>query len=166
MVGATAKTDTAVGPAAPPPTHDGAFGLHTLVDSFDEYPGAICKQLPNDDVRITVRAPAVFAAESFAGRQNVRWRYTVKGMAPPTTAGPKLPPYSYTSPWATSSATVDRAARWAPSRSRTIQRPQWPYYIVTIRIEWLGDGSPNPFAIHGPFHRNGSAITGYCFGAL
>jgi hypothetical protein len=162
---ASARAASGTSPAAPP-THDGVYGLHTLIDSFHEYPGAICKQLANDDVKISVRAPAVFASDGFGGRQNVRWRYTIKGLQPPTTAGPKLPPYTYTSPWATSSATTDRAARWTPLRSHTVNDPQWPYYVVTVRIEWLGDGSPNPFAIHGPFHKNDSAITGYCFGVL
>jgi hypothetical protein len=160
---ATLPEARTTGPAAPP-THDGAYGTHTLVDSYEEYPGAICRQLANDDVKITVRAPAVFASSSVSGRQDVRWRYTIKGLAPTALAGPTPPPYSYTSPWTTSSATTDRAARWAPLRSRTIVKPRWPYYVVTVRIEWLGGGSPNPFAIHGPFHKNGSAVTGYCFG--
>lgn len=160
---ATPPVAQATGPAAPP-THGGSFGIHTLVDSYEEYPGAICRLLANDDVRISVRAPAVFAADSAGGRQDVRWRYTIKGLPPPSSAGPTPPPYSYTSPWTTSTATTDRAARWAPLRSRTIVKPRWPYYVVTVRIEWLGGGSPNPFAIHGPFHKNGSAVTGYCFG--
>jgi hypothetical protein len=158
------RAAAAASPAAPP-THGGVFGLHTLINSFDEYPGAICRLLANDDAKITVRAPAVFASDGFSGRQDVRWRYTIKGVASTTTAGPTIPAYSYTSPWATSSATTQRAAHWAPTRAHTVVKPLWPLYIVTVRIEWLETGSPNPFAIHGPYHKNGPTITGYCFGA-
>ena len=149
-------------PAAPPPSHDGAVGLHALVDSFHEYPGAICRLPANGDVRISVRAPAVFAREGFRGAQRVRWRYTIEGLTP--TAGPT--PFSSTSSWVTSTATEDRAARWAPLRTKTIADPQWPYYVVSVRIEWLDDGLPHAYAIHGPFHKNGATVTGYCFGLL
>ena len=94
----------------------------------------------------------------------MRWRYTIVGLASSVAGIPSA--YSFTSSWATSTATEDRAARWAPLRTKTIGNPQWPYYVVSVRIEWLNDGLPHAFAVHGPYHKNGATVTGYGFGPV
>jgi hypothetical protein len=145
-------------------THSGPYGLHTLIDDHEEFPGVTCQYTPTEELKtIKIRPPVVWADDDSHGTdvQTVRWRATILGTIDDTK---ELVVVKVTD-WRSAEATDSRAARWR-GRTVTVDGSDHPFWVARIRIEWVQPSGPPAFAIHSvAYHKMPGATAGYCSSA-